>query len=40
MHSELRNVHHKIFGGFLMREMIEVGWTAANYFVGGEEFSF
>jgi len=28
MHLQDRNIHGKIFGGFLMREMLEVGWVA------------
>ena len=33
MHIQERNVHNKIFGGFLMREMIESGWIAGKVFV-------
>ena len=29
MHTQERNVHGKIFGGFLIREMLEIGWVAA-----------
>lgn len=29
MHTQERNVHGKIFGGFLVREMVELGWVAA-----------
>jgi len=29
MHTQERNIHGKIFGGFLIREMIELGWVAA-----------
>jgi acyl-coenzyme A thioesterase 9 len=29
MHTQSRNVHGKIFGGFLIREMIELGWVAS-----------
>lgn len=29
MHTQERNIHGKIFGGFLIREMLEVGWVAA-----------
>jgi acyl-coenzyme A thioesterase 9 len=29
MHTQERNIHGKIFGGYLMREMIEIGWVAA-----------
>ncbi|XP_046549228.1 LOW QUALITY PROTEIN: acyl-coenzyme A thioesterase 9, mitochondrial-like [Haliotis rubra] len=28
-HPEQRNIHHKIFGGFLMRQAMEVAWTTA-----------
>ena len=28
MHTQSRNIHGKIFGGFLIREMIELGWVA------------
>lgn len=29
MHMQDRNLHGKIFGGFLMREAFEIGWLAA-----------
>lgn len=29
MHTQERNVHGKIFGGFLIREMVELAWVAA-----------
>jgi len=29
MHTQERNIHGKIFGGYLIREMIEIGWVAA-----------
>lgn len=29
MHTQERNAHGKIFGGFLIREMLEIGWVAA-----------
>jgi acyl-coenzyme A thioesterase 9 len=32
MHTQERNVHGKIFGGFLVREMVELGWVAACKF--------
>ena len=28
MHTQKRNVHGKIFGGFLIRQMIEIAWVA------------
>jgi acyl-CoA hydrolase len=28
MHTQNRNVHGKVFGGFLIREMIELAWVA------------
>jgi acyl-CoA hydrolase len=38
MHSQERNVHGKIFGGFLMREMLETGWFAGKKFLNGLKF--
>jgi acyl-coenzyme A thioesterase 9 len=32
MHTQERNVHGKIFGGFLIREMVEIGWVSACKF--------
>ena len=29
MHTQQRNFHGKIFGGFLIKEMIELGWVSA-----------
>lgn len=37
MHMQERNIHNKIFGGFLMREMVETGWVVASRFAGSEE---
>lgn len=37
MHKQERNLHHKIFGGFLMREMVETGWVVASRFAGSED---
>lgn len=37
MHIQERNVHYKIFGGFLMREMIESGWITACQFALDEK---
>lgn len=34
MHPQDRNVHGKIFGGFLMREAFEIAWVAAITFFG------
>lgn len=34
MQTELRNVHSKIFGGHLMREMLELGWVVACKYTG------
>lgn len=28
MHTQKRNIHGKIFGGFLIKEMIELAWVA------------
>lgn len=28
MHTQQRNIHGKIFGGFLIRNMIELAWVA------------
>ena len=36
MHMQERNIHNKIFGGFLMREMVETGWVVASRFAGSE----
>lgn len=38
MHLQDRNIHGKIFGGFLMREMLEIGWVAGMKFLRGKEF--
>ena len=38
MHLQERNVHCKIFGGFLMREMLETAWIAGNRFLDGSHF--
>lgn len=32
MHSQDRNIHGNIFGGFLMREAYELGWLTAHLF--------
>ena len=32
MHSQERNVHGKIFGGYLMRQAFEMGWLTAALF--------
>ncbi len=32
MHGQERNIHNKIFGGFLMRLMVETGWIVASQF--------
>lgn len=32
MHSQERNVHGKIFGGYLMRRAFEMGWLTAALF--------
>ena len=29
MHTQNRNTHGKVFGGFLIKEMIVLGWVAA-----------
>jgi len=34
MHPQDRNVHGKIFGGFLMREAFDIAWIAAITFFG------
>lgn len=36
MHLQDRNIHGKIFGGFLMREMLETGWVAGMKFLRGK----
>jgi len=38
MHLQDRNVHGKIFGGYLMREMLEIGWVAGKKFLKGGAF--
>ena len=38
MHVQERNIHNKIFGGFLMREMVDNCWISANRFLKGEHF--
>ncbi len=35
MHQQDRNLHGKIFGGFIMREATELGWLCAHLFMGG-----
>lgn len=32
MHPQERNIHHKIFGGHIMRESFETAWTIAHMF--------
>lgn len=43
MHTQNRNVHGKVFGGFLIREMIELAWVAgckyAEDFITMEELT-
>lgn len=34
MHPQQRNIHHKIFGGYIMRMAFETGWTIAHIFTG------
>lgn len=34
MHHQLRNVHGKIFGGHLMKEMLEIGWILGCRYTG------
>ena len=36
MHTQRRNIHGKIFGGFLIKEMIEIGWVTACKYAGEE----
>lgn len=40
MQSQYRNMNNKIFGGFLMREMIETAWIAAKRLVGDSDIFF
>lgn len=40
MHSQDRNVQGKIFGGFLMREMIELAWFSCMKLSKGKEVIF
>lgn len=35
MHLQDRNLHGKVFGGYLMREAFELGWLCAYMFVKG-----
>lgn len=39
MHVQERNLYNKIFGGYLMRAMIENGWVAASRFALDDTFS-
>jgi len=34
MHPQERNIHHKIFGGYLMRLSFELGWSTAHLYCG------
>jgi acyl-coenzyme A thioesterase 9 len=34
MQSQNRNLHGKIFGGFLMRQAMEIAWCNAHLFAG------
>eukprot|EP00825_Cyclidium_porcatum_P026512 TRINITY_DN2852_c0_g1_i3.p1 TRINITY_DN2852_c0_g1~~TRINITY_DN2852_c0_g1_i3.p1 ORF type:complete len:224 (-),score=32.03 TRINITY_DN2852_c0_g1_i3:230-901(-) len=36
MHSQDKNIHGNIFGGYLMREAYELGWLAAHMFADRE----
>lgn len=38
MHLQDRNINGKIFGGFLMREMLQIGWVAGMKFLKGQQF--
>ncbi|KAE8215366.1 hypothetical protein CF327_g1337 [Tilletia walkeri] len=39
MHPSHRNVHAKVFGGFLMRQAYELGWMCCALFKGGSSQS-
>lgn len=34
MHPQDRNIHHKIFGGYIMHQSFQLGWTIAYLFCG------
>ena len=34
MHTQNRNLHGKTFGGYLIKEMIELGWVSACKYAG------
>lgn len=36
MHPQDKNLHGKVFGGFVMREAFELGWLCAHLFLGGQ----
>lgn len=40
MHNQDRNIHGKIFGGFLMKESIEFAWLLAYSYVNGDHLEF
>jgi acyl-coenzyme A thioesterase 9 len=33
-HPQMRNIHNKVFGGYLMRKAYEIAWTNANLIIG------
>jgi acyl-coenzyme A thioesterase 9 len=33
-HPQMRNIHNKVFGGYLMRKAYEIAWTNANLVIG------
>ncbi len=38
MHPQFRNIHNKIFGGYLMREAFELAWNINYFFCGNHPY--
>jgi acyl-coenzyme A thioesterase 9 len=40
MHPQQKNIHGKIFGGYLMREAAELSWLCAHMFTKGDSLEY